>query len=62
MVMIITDRDMRVQVVDSLTSFVAEFDVDALVDALIEAHGVCDIDDIPDRIYWATVERYAVDG
>lgn len=57
---IITDQDMRAQVVTTLAGRDDDYDVVQLVDALITAYGVCDVDDIPSDAYWATVARFDV--
>jgi hypothetical protein len=55
----ITDRDIRTQVIASLQDEADEFNVEAIVDEIRANYGLVDIEAIETGAYWAIVERHA---
>lgn len=57
---IITDRDMREQVTDSLTPYADDYDVNAIVDDIQALHGTININRWPGDIesYWEIVQKH----
>ena len=55
---IFTDRDLRNEVLVTL-DHPEDFKVDAIVEEIQRDHGTVSIEEIPDRTYWAIVERHA---
>lgn len=53
--MTMTDRDMTKQVEDTLTEYVNDYYVPAIVRKLIEKYGVVNIESIPDDEFWLVV-------
>ncbi|MFE5332581.1 hypothetical protein ACFRCG_40005 [Embleya sp. NPDC056575] len=60
--MTITSRDVTNQVTRSLDGREDDYDVDAIVADIIEAHGAVDIDTIDSDAYWATVAEHHTCG
>lgn len=56
---IITDHDIATQVEQSLADHVGDFDVEAIVRAIIDGYGLVDISTIDDDQYWTLVEAHA---
>lgn len=59
--MTITDRDMRDEVTRSLTDYVGDHDVEAIVAELKTRYGLVRIDAIPYDAYWETVRKHRSD-
>jgi len=57
---VVTDRDIRDEVVQSLTEFAGDFNVGGIVRAIIDRYGLVKIDDIPAGEYWPLVKRFDV--
>lgn len=51
-------NDLDTQVRTTLTSFEADYAIDAIVEDIVDAYGVVDIDTIDSNDYWAIVERH----
>lgn len=56
----ITSDDITRQVEASLTDWVSDFDVPAIVADIIATYGLVDIDDIDTEEYWALVQTHDV--
>jgi hypothetical protein len=54
----ITDRDVRYQIVESLDANADDFDVDAITDEFIRRWGLVHIDTAPAADYWALVQEH----
>lgn len=55
-----TKSDMRNQVIVTLGGDADEYDVDGIVEDLVDSYGVTDIDSIPSIAYWDTVSANAL--
>jgi hypothetical protein len=51
----ITDRDMRDQVLATLDGVAHEYDVAAIVEEIQHRYGTVDVDAVPDAEYWEIV-------
>ena len=58
MVKLITDRDMKNQIADTLGSEGADFDIDGIFAEIHRVHGLIDIDGLDSSEFWAIVERH----
>lgn len=56
---VVTDRDMRDQVIRALGAFADEHDAEAIVRELQEHFGTVDTETIPTEDFWSVVERHA---
>jgi len=56
----ITQTDMRHQVVITLDGREDEYDVPGIVEDIQQEHGTVHIDDVPAARYWEIVERHEV--
>lgn len=57
---IITDEDVRVEVLTTLADRKAEFDVQAIVSEIQATYGTVHIDVIDGESYWDLVQRHAL--
>lgn len=55
----ITDADIRAQVLQALSGHVGDFNVEAVVRTIIDLYGRVDIDTIPDEQFWLIVREAA---
>jgi len=56
----ITDRDMRTQVIAALDGRDAEFDVYAIVEDIHERYGLIDVETVDHDVFWLIVGRHAI--
>jgi hypothetical protein len=52
----ITAVDVRRQVLETLEGVDGDYDLGTLVGTVIARFGLCDVDDLPSRQYWAIVD------
>lgn len=56
--MTFTSRDLRDQIVTATDASDGEYDVDAIVEDIIEQHGAVDIDTLDTDDFWAIVGKH----
>ena len=54
----ITYNDIAVQVIESLTDHVDDFNIDGIVRDIIDQYGLVDIGTIDEDEYWGLVEKH----
>ncbi|GAX57353.1 hypothetical protein [Streptomyces olivochromogenes] len=57
--MTFTSRDLRDQIVTATDASDGEYDVDAIVEEIVAAHGAVDIDTLDTDEFWAIVGKHA---
>lgn len=57
--MTFTSRDLRDQIVTATDASDGEYDVDAIVEDIIEKHGAVNIDSLDTDDFWAIVGKHA---
>lgn len=60
--MTFTSRDLRDQVTTATEASDGTYDVDAIVEEIVERHGAVDVDTLEHDEFWAIVAKHAVDG
>lgn len=56
----ITDKDMKAQIIEALEDWVTLFDVDKICDEIRATHGLCNINDVPNEVFWKIVEKHEI--
>jgi len=59
---LITDRDMREQVCQTLGDEAACFNVTAIAGEIQRTYGTVDIDEVPGEKFWEIVNRHYIDA
>ena len=57
--MTFTSRDLRDQIVTATDASDGEYDVDAIVEEIVEKHGAVDIETLDSDEFWAIVGKHA---
>jgi hypothetical protein len=57
--MTFTARDLRDQIVTATDASDGDYDVDAIVEEIVEKHGAVDIDTLDTDEFWAIVGKHA---
>lgn len=57
--MTFTASDLRDQIVRATDASDGEYDIDAITEEILKAHGAVDIDSIDTDEFWATVGKHA---
>ena len=57
----ITDWDMKTQVIAALDGQDAEFDVDAIVGDILARYGLIDLEELDHDVFWGIVAAHAID-
>ncbi|PWG13877.1 hypothetical protein DF268_08370 [Streptomyces sp. V2] len=58
--MTFTSRDLRDQIITATDASDGEYNIDAILDEIIEEHGAVDIDTLDTGEFWAIVGKHAV--
>jgi hypothetical protein len=57
--MIFTSRDLRDQIITATDASDGNYDIDAIVEDIIEQHGAVDVDTLDTDDFWTTVGKHA---
>lgn len=55
-----TDKNLRAQIIQSLTGHADDYDVTELVDAYQAKYGTIPVDQVPADAYWALVSQFDI--
>lgn len=58
--MTFTSRDLHDQIVTATDASDGKYDVDAIVEEIVEKHGAVDIDTLDTNEFWAIVGKHAI--